>query len=341
MNKPQISVIVPVYNVEKYLDRCIQSILNQTLKEIEIILVDDESSDRCPQLCDDYAQKYTNIYVIHKKNAGLGMARNSGIALAQGEYVCFVDSDDFIEKEMLECLYHECITHKLDAIYTQFNTSNYPGYKVIPREEKIYVGKQEIDELRLDMIGPEPSYTTSVKFEASSCLGLYLLSILKNHNISFASERKYISEDLLFNLKFLSCSERIKIVPWQFYHYCLNEQSLTHVYRADRWSKLILMLKTIPSYMEDLADKTELERRLARTAMTYARMVITINLQRKDIGFTRKLKEIKSIIIHPVLQQFIQDYPFKDLPIKWKILGLSMKWKLSYLIYILFCIKNN
>ena len=87
---PKISVIVPVYNVEKYLDRCIQSILNQTLKELEIILVDDGSPDNCPALCDEYAQKDARIKVIHKKkNEGLGFARNAGLNLASGK-ICFI-----------------------------------------------------------------------------------------------------------------------------------------------------------------------------------------------------------------------------------------------------------
>ena len=101
---PKISVIVPIWNVEKYLDRCIQSILNQTLKDIEIILVDDESPDNCPSMCDDYAKRYSNIKVIHKKNGGLGYARNSGLELATGKYVAFLDSDDWVEKEAYEQL---------------------------------------------------------------------------------------------------------------------------------------------------------------------------------------------------------------------------------------------
>lgn len=91
MNKPKVSIVVPIYNVEKYLDRCIQSLLAQTLKEIEIILVDDESPDNCPQICDRYVAKYTYVKVVHKKNDGLGQARNSGMEVATGEYIAFVE----------------------------------------------------------------------------------------------------------------------------------------------------------------------------------------------------------------------------------------------------------
>ena len=105
MNTPLISVIVPVYNVEKYLPRCIDSILNQTYKNLEIILVDDGSPDNCPAICDEYATKDSRIKVVHKKNGGLSAARNAGLKVAEGKFVGFVDSDDYIENNMYETLF--------------------------------------------------------------------------------------------------------------------------------------------------------------------------------------------------------------------------------------------
>ena len=100
MERPKVSIIVPIYNVERFLDRCMDSLLNQTLKDIEIIMVDDGSPDNCPQMCDEYAKNDSRVKVIHKKNAGLGMARNSGLEIATGEYVAFVDSDDYVDCHM-------------------------------------------------------------------------------------------------------------------------------------------------------------------------------------------------------------------------------------------------
>lgn len=101
---PLISVIVPIYNVEKYLARCVDSIVNQTYKNLEIILVDDGSPDLCPQMCDDYAKKDSRIKVVHKKNGGLSDARNAGMAVATGEYISFIDSDDYVSDDFFECL---------------------------------------------------------------------------------------------------------------------------------------------------------------------------------------------------------------------------------------------
>ena len=101
----RISIIVPVFNVEKYLERCVNSLINQTYKNIEIILVDDGSPDLCPQMCNEYAKKDERIKVLHKKNGGLSDARNAGLDVATGEYIAFVDSDDWVETDFIETLY--------------------------------------------------------------------------------------------------------------------------------------------------------------------------------------------------------------------------------------------
>lgn len=111
-----ISVIVPIYNVEKYLDKCVDSIINQTYKNLEIILVDDGSPDNCPKMCDDYAEKDSRIRVVHKKNGGLSDARNVGMEVATGEYVSFIDSDDYISLDFYETLLQTMIDNDSDIV---------------------------------------------------------------------------------------------------------------------------------------------------------------------------------------------------------------------------------
>lgn len=111
-----ISVIVPIYNVEKYLERCVESIINQTYKNLEIILVDDGSPDNCPQMCDDYAKKDSRIKVVHKKNGGLSDARNAGMKVATGEYVSFIDSDDYISLDFYETLLQTMVDNDSDIV---------------------------------------------------------------------------------------------------------------------------------------------------------------------------------------------------------------------------------
>jgi glycosyltransferase involved in cell wall biosynthesis len=136
-----VSVIVPVYNVEEYLDRCVESIINQTYQNIEIILVDDGSPDRCPQMCDAWAEKDNRIKVIHKKNAGLGMARNTGIEHALGEYICFFDSDDYIAVETIEKAYILAKEKCAEIVVFGTNSVDRNGHitkQCIPESEKCH-----------------------------------------------------------------------------------------------------------------------------------------------------------------------------------------------------------
>ena len=138
MKEIKLSIIVPVYNVEQYLDECIQSLLNQTLKNIEIILVDDGSPDNSPQMCDEYAKQDSRIKVIHKVNRGLGYARNSGLEISQGEYVTFIDSDDYIDlkayktvcelmdSENLDELRFSCNRFKNDKSHSPLKYTSHP-----------------------------------------------------------------------------------------------------------------------------------------------------------------------------------------------------------------------
>lgn len=119
---PQISVVVPVYNVEQYIRQCIDSILQQTFNDFELILVDDGSPDFCPQICEEYALKDRRVRVIHKKNGGLSDARNAGIDVAEGEYITFIDSDDLVSSDYLMCLYNEAKANNADVSCCHFVT---------------------------------------------------------------------------------------------------------------------------------------------------------------------------------------------------------------------------
>ena len=137
MNKePMVSVIVPIYNVEKYLKRCIDSILNQTYKNLEIILVDDGSPDKCPEICDEYAKSDKRIKVIHKQNAGVSAARNDGLAIAQGDLIGFVDPDDYIVSEMYECMVNSIETYSSDMVVCGYDYIDENGNVTRPYKVK-------------------------------------------------------------------------------------------------------------------------------------------------------------------------------------------------------------
>lgn len=117
-----VSIIVPIYNVEKYLDKCINSIIAQTYNKLEIILVDDGSPDKCAKICDEYAEKESRIVVIHKENGGLSSARNAGLKIAKGDYISFVDSDDYIYKGMVEHMLQASVQNAADIVICDYKT---------------------------------------------------------------------------------------------------------------------------------------------------------------------------------------------------------------------------
>ncbi len=140
--KELISVVVPIYNVEKYLEKCIKSIINQTYDNIEIILVDDGATDKSGQICDDYEKMDTRIKVIHKKNGGLSDARNAGLKIAKGEYIAFIDSDDFIDKAFIKTLYEMCKKNNAEIAQCKYRRVGYEKFNI----------KQESEDKKIETI---------------------------------------------------------------------------------------------------------------------------------------------------------------------------------------------
>ena len=146
------------------------------------------------------------------------------------------------------------------------------------------------------------------------------------------SEREYISEDSLFNLNVLYFAEKVKTVPWQFYHYCLNNASLTHTYRPDRWEKLLKMLDVMETSVK-ISNKKELRLRLARTAIFYSMSAIMNEIRNPESTKNQALEGIKAICNNEKLCDFMKDYPIHRLPLKWIVFTLALKLKLSRLLY--------
>lgn len=236
MKETLISVIVPIYNVEKYIDRCLDSIVNQTYKNLEIILVDDGSPDNCPAICDIWAKKDKRIKVIHKSNEGLAMARNSGLDVASGEYVIFCDSDDRVALEMYEKLFWATENGKYDVVYSGFNVKQDNGKWIKCNDfskTRIFDAKVK-EELAASFIG-ETSLTDGHRFVMSCNVALYRRSLLEKYHIRQISERKVVSEDLLFQLQVALHIERVKFIPECYYYYYSNSGSLTHSFKESKF----------------------------------------------------------------------------------------------------------
>lgn len=224
MEEISISIIVPVYNVESYLERCINSIIAQSWNNWELILIDDGSTDQSPQICDRYCKKDKRIKVIHQENAGVSATRNVGISNAVGNYIGFVDADDWIETKMYERLVIEISKTHYDVIMCDATT--------------IYSnGKME-----LDTISQLPGSTTINKEEitpklllelaGSVCRCLYSAELVKKKGCDFPIGIKF-SEDRIFNIKNFGQARKIRYIKESYYNRFINTQSAVHRFHMD------------------------------------------------------------------------------------------------------------
>lgn len=227
-----ISVIVPVYNVEKVLHNCIESILKQTYKDFELILVDDGSPDNSGKICDEYMSVDKRIRVFHKKNGGVSSARNFGIDRAFGKYICFIDSDDYVHKDYLKCLVETKIKYKnIDNVWCGFQTVD--GYNQARIIRRVLYSENESDILNTEKI-----MTLHEKWlDASPCCKLFDRNIIVDNDLKF-DEKLTLGEDLIFNYHYLDFTNgNIVIINRVLYNYIqANTDSLSNKYYNDLFS---------------------------------------------------------------------------------------------------------
>ena len=335
-----ISIIIPVYNVEKYINECIDSVIKQSLTDIEIILVDDSSPDRCPIICDEYATKDKRVKVIHKKNEGFGIGRNYGIDIATGEYLAFIDSDDYIDTCTFEHLYRLAKNNNLDAIYYRFDRDTNSGIqRGTPVEEITVYEKESKEELMLDIIAADS--TTVNKVKCSSCCALYRSSIMKSNNIKFHSEREIISEDLIFNLDFLSHSTRVALNEGHHYHYRINLSSTTRKIREDKVIKNLQLYKYIEENIKSWnIDSLKAEKRNAILFIGNNRTAIQQYMS-SSLPYSNKKAWLKEQLSIPLWQTLYQTLNWKELPKYPKIFFYLCAKKKIFALYLISVFRNK
>lgn len=269
--KPLISVIVPVYKVEQYIHRCLDSILAQTYKNLEIILVDDGSPDRCGEICDEYAAKDSRIQVVHQENGGLSAARNAGLDICTGEYIAFVDSDDYIFPEMYERMLEVLLKNRVDICICQWQYEYADGHQVVSLskvDSSIFGKMKSLDFARFLFKG---SYENGVVVSAWN--KLYKHSIFQN--IRFSGN--YLEDDAVHSLIF-SADFPVFVVDQQYYAYCENRVSLSHQnFRKDSIRMLDIMAERTELFCRDPFIVQEAKR-------TYCNLYIEYYYKAKTAG---------------------------------------------------------
>lgn len=239
----KISVIIPIYKVENYLDECIESVLCQSYKDIEVILVDDGSPDRCPEICDEYAKKDSRVKVIHKQNGGLSDARNVGLAASTGEFIVFLDSDDYwddqdVLKKFID-IYNQYPSLELVQFFSKIDINGEIIYRNYPKIDFDIVNNSSLEETL--------SYLFARNIYPVSAWSKFIRrSILIDHGIWF--EKGLLSEDYDWYFKVLNVITDFKLFPEIFYVYRLREGSITHSISDKHLSDVIWIIKKWTNY---------------------------------------------------------------------------------------------
>lgn len=352
MSKPRVSIIVPVYNVEKYIERCVNSLRNQTLKDIEIILVDDSSSDSSLEICNRLASEDSRIKVIHKVNEGAGMARNSALKVATGEYIGFADSDDYVNADMFEMLYEKAVQYDSDLVMSgvlfvdgnmfseKGNCIEKPYFDTDTHFEK----EEELKKLKMGIIGSTPDDTDDSKYGMSIWKNLFRHEIIKENNITFESEREMLSEDALFMVDFISCIKKATGIKEAFYNYCRNEYSISKSYKKDRFEKSLVFVNELEKrFGKDIAPD-EYQVYINRFWQAMCRVICSQEImyaESNGIKFTELKKRLKTICTHSLTVRVLKTYPLSKLPLKQRVFAYGMKYRLYFMLKILVGLRSK
>lgn len=331
-----VSVIVPVYNVEQYLRECLDSIAAQTYSNLEVILVNDGSKDNSGQICEEYAQKYSHFTVVHKKNAGLGMARNTGLEHVHGAYVTFVDSDDYIDPTLIELLLQELKKQNVDVCKGGFRriTNEKVVFQTVSYEDELFPGEEARKHLLPRMVGSSPEKKDSV--EMCVCGALYNVTPIRESGLRFVSERELISEDIVFNMDYMQHAKGACTISYVGYNYRLNLHSLSKHFRKDRFSACMHFYRQMREKLTGYGYNISTIHRLQRITFVYVRGCIAQEkYSRSKASAQESFQRIKGICRDETLREILREYPVKKLAFPQKCFVKMLDWKWYPVLFLL------
>lgn len=333
-----VSIIMPVYNAEQYLREGVESLINQTYKNIEIILVNDGSTDSSPKLCDEYAENDSRIRVFHKENGGTHTARNLGIEEAKGDFLMFIDPDDWFETDTVEQLVKAIIDDELDVVRFNYvrefidHSAKKPNTLL---SEELMAGNdcKKICRRAVGLIKEELANPENMNFLASVCFAAYRKSIILEKNIRFVNIREIGTfSDGLFNINFLMWAERFRFIDKCFYHYRkYNTSSATSNYRQDFLNRQLIMFSKLEA-MVNLIDREDVyEAYYNRIALST--MEMCLNALKSNLSFAGKYKEMKAVLKSTIHLNSYKKLSLKYFPIKWKLYYFFVKHRMTPFVF--------
>lgn len=340
---PKISIIVPIYNVDKYLKRGIESIQNQSLKDIEIILINDGSKDESLSICKEYAKTDKRIVIIDKLNGGVSSARNAGLKIARGDYIGFVDPDDWIEKDMYNSLYDKVVKYESDVVMCNYVKDD--GKKRIPIKisyKRKNLNKKDITEWLIpNMIGPKNINSNAETIMGSVFRLLVKRTLIIDNNILFKEDIPYM-EDLVWSIELFLKTKDIVLDEGVYYHYMDNDNSAVKIYRHNLNELNNIVYNNIERALikEDayLNAKDRLDNRYIQTQINLIANAIHADNKNNTI---EKLKEISEIISNAKFQELIKTIDTDGYTLRKRMILYALKKQKRMLVYIYYNMLNK
>lgn len=335
-NAIRVSAVVPVYNVERYVRQCLDTLLAQTYLLEEIVLVDDGSTDSSGAICDEYAASHERVTTVHKQNAGLGYARNTGLdnLTRPSEYVIFVDSDDWLEKDAVKSLVSALGSNPADCVIGGHTKKTAEGKTVFEfrLENRCFEGSEVHEMLLPRLCGSMPAAHDSLPM--SACSALYRRGMLEEYKIRFPSERELISEDFVFKFNVLIHSSCVILCDMVGYNYRTNMCSLSTSYRSDRFEASMRFFAFALDMIEGSRLPSDAVTRMQKTLFINLRKCISQELP-KTSGKTmsQAFFRLREMISDERIQSVVQDYPTSELGLQQRTFIYLIRKKCAALLY--------
>ncbi len=333
---PKVSIIVPVYNVERYLRQCLDSLVNQTYQNIEIICVDDGSTDASSEILTEYALKNSKVRVIRQENSGLSVARNVGFSFATGEYVMYVDSDDWIDVYTCEKAVFKAEEHAADLVMWPYirEFPNRSAPKVIFSEEKTFHAAEcrELQRRMVGLLGTELAHPENADALCTVWGKLYLRELIAQNDIHFTDlQRIGTYEDGLFNLHYLAHVKNATYIPDYLSHYRKNS-GMTSKYRKELAAQWKNLFSDMRGYIEKGGYGSDFEQALNnRISLS----IIGLGLNAVALTNRKALAEIRNILSDKEYRAAVKTLPMRYFPPHWWVFFACCKLDFSVGVFVL------
>jgi glycosyltransferase EpsH len=341
-SQAKISLVIPVYNTEDFLRQCVDSVLTQSMSELEVVLVDDGSTDASGQICDEYAMRDQRIVVIHKPNGGLSEARNVGTERASGEYIMYVDADDWLALQTCERTYALAVEHDADLVLWEHVKEFAESARLA---QPLYTSSRLLDDadrdaLHLRLAGPlaeelaRPERTDAV---ASAWCKLYRRAVLSNHNLVFIDTQEVGSEDILFNFGAFKYFRRIAYLREHLYHYRKdNPASLSMSHRGTLYERWVNMF----TRMEELIREQELGVAFTlalnnRVCVSMMNICLTEANPKNPRSHRERIAYLQSILETERYRRAFSTLEFSYFSTPWRLFFGSCRRRMGWMVYLL------